>query len=88
MSDISKLERISNEKADFFIKNIAQSMDRNNSTSINNALMCLTDIIFSHKDIGIKYIKEVLEVITDFIFKFSASKVFLLFIFSYQRFIF
>jgi len=32
-------------------------MDKSNSTSINNALMCITDIIDYHRVIGAKYCK-------------------------------
>lgn len=49
LSDIIKLKGISDHQADHFIQIIAQSMDRENSTSINNALMCLTDIIDQHR---------------------------------------
>jgi hypothetical protein len=70
LSDIIKLDKVSNDVAEHFIQVIAQSMDRNNFTSINNAMMCLTDIIDHHKQIGTKYVKEILEIIVNFICKF------------------
>ncbi len=77
LSDIIKLKGVSNERAYNFIQTIAQSMDRGNSTSINNALMCLTDIIDQHREVGIKFCREVLHVIIDFVDKFPSSNVFI-----------
>jgi len=75
LSDIVKLNAVSNEQAYHFVQTIAQSMDRVNATSINNALMCVTEIIDTHKEVGIKHTREILEVIVDFILKFPNSNV-------------
>ncbi len=55
LSDIVKMKGVADEKAELLIQRIGQSMDRGNSTSVNNALMCLTDMIDQHREVGIKY---------------------------------
>jgi len=44
ISDLTKNYNIS-QYAQYFLVKIAQNLDQNNITSLNNALMCITDLI-------------------------------------------